>query len=421
MRQLLQPPWLAALCLCACLCAMPATAQVLPDDRYAVASVPDLTLGDALDRAFAHNLALSAAQREIEAADGALDQAGVRPNPELSLGVEDFRRDTRTTSAIVGFPIELGGKREARLAQARLGREVAWAQWRSAKADVRSAVIGAFFKVLVAQERLTLANASVDLARRGSDVTARRVAAGKVSPVDETRSRVELSNAGIEAVEAAGELDEARRALAATWRASEPDFDSARGDLDALPERGTYQSLVAELDASPALTTSRLQADRSMAAVQVERSKRIGDLAINVGAKRDNELGLTQAVVGVSIPLPLFDRNRGAIVEATKRAEQADDRLQAARLDAGLDLQQNLGRLARARATAQALRDTVLPGARLAADASTRGFEAGKFGLLDVLDTQRALLAARVRHIAAVQAAFEAAAAIDHLLGRDGP
>ncbi|MDB5820790.1 MAG: Cobalt-zinc-cadmium resistance protein [Rhizobacter sp.] len=364
---------------------------------------------------------MSAARHEIEAADGAFDQAGVRPNPELSLAIEDLRRDTRTTSAIVGFPIELGGKREARLAQARLGREVALAELRGTQADVRSAVIAAFFKVLVAQERQTLAKASVDIARRASDVTARRVAAGKVSPVDETRSRVEQSNAEIEAIEAAGELDEARRALAATWRSGEPDFAVVQGDLEALPERGDFQSLSAELDTSPALVASRLQADHSRAAIDVERSKRIGDLAINVGAKRDNELGLTQAVIGVSIPLPLFDRNRGAIAQATQRAARADDLRQAARVQAALDLQQSLGRLSRARATAQALRDTVLPGARLAADAAARGFEAGKFGLLDVLDTQRALLAARVRHIAALQAAFEAAAAIDHLLGRDTP
>jgi cobalt-zinc-cadmium efflux system outer membrane protein len=60
----------------------------------------------------------------------------------------------------------------------------------------------------------------------------------------------------------------------------------------------------------------------------------------------------------------------------------------------------------------------VLPAAQQAHDAATRGFEAGKFGFIEVLDAQRSLLQARARYLSALSSAHQAAAAIDRLLGR---
>ena len=60
----------------------------------------------------------------------------------------------------------------------------------------------------------------------------------------------------------------------------------------------------------------------------------------------------------------------------------------------------------------------MLPAAQQAHDAATQGFEAGKFGLLDVLDTRRTLLEARVRYLSTVGEAYQAAATIDRLVGR---
>jgi len=175
---------------------------------------------------------------------------------------------------------------------------------------------------------------------------------------------------------------------------------------------------VQDVDRSPALQASRLEVDSRQAIVDVERSKAAPDLVLNVGAKRDNGLGLTQAVVGVSIPLPLFDRNQGATYEASKRAEKARDDYEAARVQWTADLTRAATQLSSARASLQVLRDTVLPAARQAYDASTTGFEAGKFGFLDAIDAQRAFLQARARYLNTLAAAYQAATTIDRLLGR---
>jgi cobalt-zinc-cadmium efflux system outer membrane protein len=380
--------------------------------------VTSLTLVRALELASSRSFSLSAARREVDASDGALRQAGALRNPEFNALVEDTRRGTGTTTATVGIPIETGGKRSARQGAAERQRDLAQAELSTAQAQLRAAVVQAFFGALVAQERVKLTSNSADLAARGADAIGKRVAAGKVSPVDETRARVDLANAQLEVAEANAELITARQSLAALWGDSEPQFTHVQGDIDVIPVRASAAELAKELDGSPSLVTSRIDVDRRKALVDVERSKQYPDLMLNVGAKRDSELGRTLAVVGISIPLPLFDRNQGSVYEATKRAEKAGDEFQATRVRLLSELQQASNQLTVARASAQTLMTTVLPAALQAYEAATKGFEAGKFGFLDVIDAQRSLLQARARYLTALSTSNQAATAIDRLLGR---
>ncbi|HSI60429.1 MAG TPA: TolC family protein, partial [Ideonella sp.] len=381
-------------------------------------ALPSLTLDQALALAAERSYALSAARRQAEAADGSVLQAGMLRNPELSLSLEDTRRATRTTTATLAIPLELGGKRAARVGAAALERELAQAELGQAQAELRAAVIEAYFGALVAQQRLALANDSAVLATRGAQATARRVAAGKVSPVDETRALVDQANAQLEAAEAAAGLEAARHALAMLWGDVQPGFGELAGEVEAVPARPPLAELASELEASPALRSSRLQAEHSRALAGVERSRQSPDLTLSVGAKRDNELGRTQAVIGIAVPLPFFDRNQGAVLQAQKRADQAGDTHQAARQRLLQELQQAISQLALARNTALALKSTVLPAAQQALEAAGKGFEAGKFGFLDVIDGQRTLIHARASYLGALATSHQAASAIDRLLGR---
>jgi cobalt-zinc-cadmium efflux system outer membrane protein len=380
-------------------------------------AAPVLTLARALEIAASRSPTLSAARRSIEAAEGAIRQAGTFRNPTLNASLEDFRRETRTTTATVDLPLELGGKRAARLAAAERARDLAQAEVASAQAEVRGNAIAAYFQVLVAQERSRLSASSVDLARRGVEVAAKRVAAGKVSPVEQTRAGVDLANAQLEAAEAAAELEAARQALATALGDLEPRFSQVAAVGSGVPERPPVSQLLARLDSMPALQAARLETERRRALVEVERTRARPDITLSVGAKRDNELGRTQAVIGVSVPLPLMDSNEGAIYEASKLAERAADEVQATRLRLAAELQQAASRLRVARTSASTLQNTVLPAAQDAYEVATRGFEAGKFSFLDVLDAQRALLTARARYLNSLSAAFQAASSIDRITG----
>jgi hypothetical protein len=138
-----------------------------------------LTLATARTLAQAFHPAIAAAQHELDAAGGAQLQAGARPNPELGLLVEDTRSATRATTVQINQPIELGGKRDARLAVAGRAREQAAAALAAARADAGASAAAAFDEVLGAQDALALAVSTRDVAARTGAIADKRVAAGK--------------------------------------------------------------------------------------------------------------------------------------------------------------------------------------------------------------------------------------------------
>ncbi len=417
MRRLLLPLWLAAMCFSPC--STPARAAP-PDRAPATRGIPDevLTLDRAVALAVTRSFALSAASNQVEAAAGAAQQAGLPRNPSFSALVEDMRRDARTATATIDVPLELGGKRAARTLAAERAREAAEAEFASVAAAVKATVTGAFFDVLVAQERLELARDSAAIAVRGTDVIAKRVAAGKVSPIDATKARIDEVDAALEVDEADTALRSARQALASTWNDADLEFATVEGNVEALIAVRELADLQAEVDRAPAVVAGRLEVARQRALLDVEKRRRIPDLTVTMGVKRDNELGRTQAVVGLSVPLPLFDRNQGGVYEAARRADKAEDEHHAARIRVLSDLRRSSNQLVLATRTAGTLKTVVLPAAEDAFRAASRGYEAGKFGFLDVIDARRTLLAARTRYLIALSTSIQAATTIDRLLGR---
>lgn len=376
-----------------------------------------LTLPVALRMALDANAELSAARNELQAAEASVLQAGVLPNPALEMLVEDRRRETRETTLLFNQPVELGGKRSARLSVAERGKDAAAAEFQAKRAEVRAAVITAFFDVLAAQERMRLAEASVQLAQRGTETTSRRVTAGKVSPVEETKARVAESSVRLELIQAKAELATARKRLAVIWGNPAPHFERAEGRFDALPELPDLKELSSRMTSAPTMVRARSELDRHQALARLESSRRIPDLTVSLGVKRSEEQGRNLAIVGVSIPLPLFDTNRGNVLEALRRTDKARDELFAAGIRLDGEIAQAFERLNIARQEAQALQKEILPGAQSAYEAATKGFEYGKFGFLDVLDAQRTLLQAQSQYLRALSEAHRAAAEIDRLLG----
>lgn len=376
-----------------------------------------LTLPAALRMALDANADLSAARHELRAVEASVLQAGESPNPALELSVEDRRRETRETTFLLNQPIELGGKRGARVHAAERDKDAAAAEFQAKRAEVRATIITAFFDALAAQERMRLAEESAQLAQRGTDAASRRVAAGKVSPVEETKARVAESSVRLELNQARIELAVARKRLAATWGNSAPQFERAEGRLDALPELPDLKELSSRMASAPAMLRARSELDRRQALARLESSRRIPDLTVSLGVKRSEELGRNQAIVGVAIPLPLFDTNRGNVLEALRRTDKARDELFATGLRLDGEITQAYERLNMARQEADALQKEILPGAQSAYEAATKGFEYGKFGFLDVLDAQRTLLQARSQYLRALSEAHRAAADIDRILG----
>ena len=389
-----------------------------------------LTLRTAVALALQANPGLSAARHEQGAADGAVVQAGAWPNPTLDTQLEDLRRNNRTTTLQLSQPIELGGKRAARVTAAERARDQAASALSARRAELRASAVTAFFDVLTAQERLRLAQDSVGLAQIATRAAANRVAAGKVSPLEETKARVAEAGIRVELLQAEGTLRASRQLLAALWGNPAPRFTQVEGAVDQLPAQAAAPEVARRLPDAPVLRQARLEVERRRALSDLEQAKRIPDVTVSLGVKRVSasegegdavsSSRRNQVVVGLSVPLPIFDTNRGNITEALSREDKARDELAAAELQLGADVAQASERLRSARATAETLQRDALPGAETAYRAATKGFELGKFSFLEALDAQRTLFQVRNQYLVALADAHRAAGELDRLLGTEG-
>jgi cobalt-zinc-cadmium efflux system outer membrane protein len=360
--------------------------------------------------------AARAAWYEAQASSALVGQADRLPNPELSWLREGQQAGTRTTTVQINQPIELGNKRRARVTLAQGAADLAHIESFAQRQAIRADVIAAYHDVLSAGHRVTLAQALTDVARKTADVAGKRVAAGKISPIDETRAR-------LAAVDATTAFTRATAALAiATTRLGALIGRPAAAivladDSDGLPEVEPLATLLARAGESAAVRRARGQLAASHAQADVERAARVPDVTLSVGTKRDDQIGRRQAVVGLSMPLPLFNRNEDAVRAALLRTGQAGDELAAARVETAAALMAAHTRYEAARNEVLVLRRDVVPNAQAAYGQTLKGFEYGKFSFLDVLDAQRTWFQAQSRQWDSLDDAWRAYADIERLAG----
>ena len=398
----------------------------LPDREpgYSASSLPEesseLTLRDAVRLALQRNPELAAFAKEMRALEGAMLQAGLLPNPELSVNVENVGNMQKLPSTInspdavsqevvqqistlrIYQLIELGGKRAARVAAASLGQELAGKDYETRRVELIARVANVFIEVLAGQERLRLAEESAQLAQKVVNTVARRVQAGKVPPIEETRAGVAFSTTRIELVQAQRDLAAARKRLTLLWANPSPQFSKALGDLGSLVTLPSFETLAERVLASPMALRAMKNIEQRKALLDVEQTRRIPNLTIQAGVVHHAQLGGTTPIAAMILPLPLFDRNQGNILQAHQRVDKAIDEQAATNLRLGTELAQAYEALSAAQNEINVLRSEILPAARSAFEVTNKGYELGKFGYLEVLDTQRTLFQNQVLYVRAL-------------------
>ena len=360
--------------------------------------------------------AVRAAAHEVSASEATVDQAGRLPNPELEYLREGQQAGTRTTTVQINQPIELGGKRQARVALAQGAVGLAKSEQMVLRQQVRSDVIASYYEVLVAQQRQELARALSELARKSVEVAGKRVAAGKISPIDETKARLAAVDAATELNQATAQLVVARTKLGALiGRPAESVI--LREPADQLPQVKPLETLLSQAKDATSVQRARSQLAAQEAQTSVERAARVPDLTLSVGSQRDDQVGRRQAVVGLSVPLPLFNRNEGNLRAALRRTDKAREELAAAQVNASSELATAYTRYEVARNEAMLLRQDVIPNARSAYELTLKGFEYGKFPFLEVLDAQRTWFQAQSRQWNSMLEAYRAYADIERIAG----
>ncbi|MBA2659918.1 MAG: TolC family protein, partial [Nitrosospira sp.] len=391
---------------------------------YSAPSLPEektnLTLRDAARLTLQRNPELAAFGKEMRALEGATLQAGLLPNPELSVNVENIgnvqplRGDINSQKSIaqevtqqistirIYQLVELGGKRAARVSAASLGEELAGQDYEVRRIELIARVANVFTEVLAGQERLRLAEESRQLAQRVVSAVAKRVQAGKVPPIEETRAGVAFSTTRIELEQARRELAAARKRLTLLWGNSSPQFSKALGNLESAVVLPSFEALAERVLASPMALRAMKNIEQRKALLDVEQTRRIPNLTVNAGVVHHALLGGNTAIAAVMLPLPFFDRNQGNIQQAYQRVDKAIDEQVAVDLRLKTELVQAYEALSAAEREVSILRGEILPAARSAFEVTNKGYELGKFGFLEVLDAQRTLFQNQVLYVRAL-------------------
>ena len=385
-----------------------------------ISTGPTLTLEQALALAGATAPALDAATAGVRAAEAGRTVAGYRPNPSIVAETENVAgsgqyRGVRSAETTVGlaFPIELGGKRSARIAvadalgsRARIGSALA-------EADLRLGVTQLYIEATAADRRLVTAREQAGIAREALRAAGVRVQAGRASPLEQQRADVLRINAET-AVERAQRLaDVARENL--TRRIGQP----VTGALDMA----WYDRVEGYGPAQPiatagtlALAAARADATTAEAQVRLARSQRVPDVTLSASARRLEATNDVAAVFGVSIPFPVFNNGKAAVAQARAQSDQAQALRRVAELDTAQDIARAQVEVANAATSARNASGPALASATEAARIARIGYREGKFGQLDLLDAERTLSETRTAAIDALATYHDAKARLQRLV-----
>ena len=384
-----------------------------------------ITLRQALALALIKNPELLAFSWEVRAREAATLQAGLFPNPAIAADMQDINgsgasidsvRQPQTTLQISQL-IEMGGKRTKRREVASLTRDLAGWDYETKRIDVATQVSQAFINLLSAQQQLALTEETVRLAGQVAGVVSERVQAGKVSPIEETKANVVLSSSRIELERAKQELEASRKRLASTWGSTHPLFERAEGNLGPVSAIPSLSQLALRLSQNPDLARWATEISHRQTVVDMERSKSIPDVTVMGGYRRYYTSNENVFVVGLSIPLMLFNRNQGGIQEASFQQIRAEKERRAAEVRVMTALTKVYLALSTAYVEVTALKTDILPRAESAFEAVNEGYRLGKFGLLDVLDAQRTFFGSRVQYLRSLTDYHQAVADVERLIG----
>jgi cobalt-zinc-cadmium efflux system outer membrane protein len=407
------------LVLLAASACVPAPAAAAPPEGDAAG----ITLGEAVAAALRNNPELEAAGHAVDGRAARARQAGLLPNPEVRLEAEniggsgDFAGVESAESTLwLSQRLELGGKRDARVAVAAREHEVATTDLALRRAGLAARATQAFVAVLAAQAQLLLAERLGALHDRAVARVAGHVAAGAAPEADVLRARLVRDEAALLRRRREQELAAARADLEALWSGAGPPFSRASGDLTAVPPPALAALLDRVADA-PELARWQGEVATRAAAVSLQRAQAVPDVLLTAGPRYFSDTGDVALVAEVALPLPVFDRNQGAIDEARAQlaAGEADQRAAALALRAAVMRAHAAWSAAWAQATA--LRERLLPAAEQVLASSRRAYDRGVLRLDELHDAQRALVELHGREIEALAGCNLARAELARLLG----
>jgi outer membrane protein, heavy metal efflux system len=378
---------------------------------------------DLVARSLDRNPRLAKAQHLVDAARGRAVQVGLYPNPILDINGDELGDRTGTrgiwTAPKISQDIVTGGK--LTLAQAVAAKEVDLATLAVLREryEVAGAVRAAFYDVASLERRVAVLDELVKLSSDGVKFGQALLDNKQIARLDLVQLEVERERLVAKAEAARRELPWARKRLAAAVGEPTANLDRIEAPFADVPLYDPDRALESILATHPDARTARVAVERAGAAVRSAEAAVVPNVTLATGYTRQNQNRSNDWLVGVSLPLPTWNRNQGGI-----RTAQAE--LCAARQEVGRVENELVDRTAAAlRTYLSATREAeqyvraLLPRAEETYKLSVEAFRGGQFEYLRVIQAQQSVAEARLEYIRALGEAWKAAAELSALLMED--
>ena len=356
--------------------------------------VQRVTIDEALRLFAANNLDLRVARLETVESLGAARQAGAFPNPTanithepLSGGTADYAESYFNLSQ----RLELPGRRSARTEGAAWTVRAAQARLRADSARLAFEVKSTYVEAVLTEDLLAVTERVAGVFREAARSAMVREAEGDISAYDLRRILIERSRYENLLADAEIRVSSVRRRLALLILPESDVAEVAPTELDddGPPEPALGAAVLAVASRRQEITSAQAAVEAAAASVRLRRAERIPDVTATGGYKRQSD-GLSGAFLGVAIPIPLFNRNSGAVASAEARVSAFETRLDLTRRQVDNDLRRAIESYESVKRRANLLGDLPDPSSDLLEIAQV-AYDLGEMGLLEILDAAEAL------------------------------
>lgn len=362
-------------------------------------SAEKLTLGAAIQRSLADQPSLRAESFTVDALEHQAALDGLAPAPTIGADLENFGGTgdlsgihSAETTLRLGQVVELGGKREARLARglAEVERQQNVRYLR--QLDVAAETTRRYITLTRTQQQLALAERQLTLTRETEGAVRYRVDRGVAPEADQALAQIASVRADVALARAQSEFAGAQSALAAQWGEFEPGAIEATGDLLKLPDEPEFDALEARLANTPESTAFRLEANRIAADRAIAVAAARPDLSLSAGVRRLESLDDQGLLFSIAMPLGTRQRSSLAVARADSEQLALEARQQAAIIEVRQRLYARVQELRNARSEFQALSDRMLPAAEKALALTRAGYDNARYSVLQLTQAQAVLL-----------------------------
>lgn len=350
---------------------------------------------------------LKGAEAQIGIREGEQLQARMYPNPNLNMTANELggssRWDENELSLGLSQLFLMGGKRKARVRVAEAaGCESRW-DMEIMKCDLYTELLHAFINTAAAQERVNIAKDLEKIAERSLDCVMKKSAHGKATAIEAKKSEIALKMSRLSLRKLQAEFNKAKLELAGYWNSIDPHFDDVNYAIYQITPPPPFAELTVELENNPDLSKAHAEIAKAWEMIELEKAQRVPDVAVYVGIATEKFVQDPTLNIGVSIPLPIFDRNQGNIARATHQYNEAIFKELEIKNQLKTKLVVLYQEWVNVYKQAVELQGTVTTMATEVFELSQQSYELGNCEYLEILDTRTTMFNVKQQYLEAVE------------------